>query len=79
MAIASFDLNLDGPPPPLAEQDTKELGALAALPDDVIDCPEIPALTGAQMEKVRILLFGQVRSELRPRCKTFIHRAAPWQ
>ncbi|MCL1894617.1 MAG: hypothetical protein FWG02_10390 [Holophagaceae bacterium] len=72
MGIVSFELDLDGPPPLLTDQDRKELDALAAMPDDEIDCSDLPELTEEQMKNVRFRSFREVVAEIKARQKATV-------
>ncbi|MCL1909102.1 MAG: hypothetical protein FWG12_07035 [Holophagaceae bacterium] len=64
MGTVSYDLdNL----PPLTEQDKRELDALAAMPDDEIDCSDIPEATEEQLARMRP--FREVVAEFKARQK----------
>ncbi|MCL1892606.1 MAG: hypothetical protein FWG02_00015 [Holophagaceae bacterium] len=64
MGIVSYDLdNL----PPLTEEQQARLDALAAMPDDEIDCSDIPEATEEQLARMRP--FREVVAEFRARQK----------
>lgn len=66
MGIVSFEFDLDNPPP-VTKESLARLKALDEMPDDEIDCSDIPELTDEQFARMRP--FREVVAEFRARQK----------